>query len=115
MHMTQPTSPQAEGSKKGLELDQTVVDRVVEMAWEDRTPFDAITLQFGLTEAEVIKLMRREMKLSSFRMWRARVQGRITKHQALRNFKVGRNRSDQQRNITLNKISKRRLSWRNIQ
>lgn len=108
MHMTQPTSPQQESSKQVPKLDHRAIDRIVEMAWEDRTPFDAITLQFGLTEAEVIKLMRREMKLSSFRMWRARVQGRSTKHQALRNFKVGRNRSDQQRIITLNKISKRR-------
>tara|TARA_B100001939_G_C16913765_1_gene605893 strand:+ start:787 stop:1113 length:327 start_codon:yes stop_codon:yes gene_type:complete len=108
MHMTEPTSPQQESSKQVPKLDHRAIDRIVEMAWEDRTPFDAITLQFGLTEAEVIKLMRREMKLSSFRMWRARVQGRSTKHQALRNFKVGRNRSDQQRIITLNKISKRR-------
>ena len=108
MHMIEPTSPQQESSKQVPKLDHRAIDRIVEMAWEDRTPFDAITLQFGLTEAEVIKLMRREMKLSSFRMWRARVQGRSTKHQALRNFKVGRNRSDQQRIITLNKISKRR-------
>lgn len=108
MHMTEPTSPQQESSKQVPKLDHRAIDRIVEMAWEDRTPFDAITLQFGLTEAEVIKLMRREMKLSSFRMWRARVQGRSTKHQALRNFKLGRNRSDQQRIITLNKISKRR-------
>lgn len=108
MHMTEPTSPQQESSKQVPKLDHRAIDRIVEMAWEDRTPFDAITLQFGLTEAEVIKLMRREMKLSSFRMWRARVQGRSTKHQALRNFKVGRNRSDQQRIITLNKVSKRR-------
>ena len=108
MHMIEPTSPQQESSKQLPKLDHRAIDRIVEMAWEDRTPFDAITLQFGLTEAEVIKLMRREMKLSSFRMWRARVQGRSTKHQALRNFKVGRNRSDQQRIITLNKISKRR-------
>ena len=108
MHMNEPTSPQQESSKQAPKLDHRAIDRIVEMAWEDRTPFDAITLQFGLTEAEVIKLMRREMKLSSFRMWRARVQGRSTKHQALRNFKVGRNRSDQQRIITLNKISKRR-------
>ena len=108
MHMTEPTLPQQESSKQVPKLDHRAIDRIVEMAWEDRTPFDAITLQFGLTEAEVIKLMRREMKLSSFRMWRARVQGRSTKHQALRNFKLGRNRSDQQRIITLNKISKRR-------
>jgi uncharacterized protein (TIGR03643 family) len=96
------------GSKIAKNFTEREIDRIVEMAWEDRTPFDAITLQFGLAETEVIKLMRREMKPSSFRMWRARVKGRSTKHQALRNFKVGRNRSDQQRHITLNKISKRR-------
>ena len=57
-------------------------DRIIEMAWEDRTPFDAIQVQFGLSEKEVIELMRREMKPSSWRMWRARVQGRATKHTA---------------------------------
>ena len=54
--------------------------RLIEMAWEDRTPFEAITFQFGLTEKEVIQLMRREMKSKSFAMWRKRVQGRKTKH-----------------------------------
>ena len=60
--------------KKEFSVDQ--IDRIIEMAWEDRTPFDAIALQFDLSEKEVIKLMRREMKPSSFKMWRARVQGR---------------------------------------
>lgn len=55
-------------------------NRIIEMAWEDRTPFDAIKHQFGLMESDVIKLMRREMKPSSFRMWRKRVQNRQTKH-----------------------------------
>ena len=54
------------------------------MAWEDRTPFEAITQQFGLNEAEVIKLMRRELKRASFKLWRKRVTGRQTKHVALR-------------------------------
>jgi uncharacterized protein (TIGR03643 family) len=54
------------------------------MAWEDRTPFEAITQQFGLNEAEVIKLMRRELKRASFKLWRKRVTGRLTKHLALR-------------------------------
>ncbi len=54
------------------------------MAWEDRTPFEAIAQQFGLKEAEVIKLMRRELKRSSFELWRKRVTGRHTKHLALR-------------------------------
>lgn len=81
------------------------IDRIIEMAWEDRTSFDAIKAQFGLSEKEVIHLMRREMKPSSFRMWRKRVQGRKTKHrlqsEALR-FKCSR-----QRSISNNKISKR--------
>ena len=64
--------------------------RVIEMAWEDRTPFEAIELNFGLSEAQVIKLMRRELKPSSFRLWRARVSGRKTKHLALRSDKVSR-------------------------
>ena len=67
-------------SMNQLTLDQ--IDRIVEMAWEDRTPFEAITYQFGLREKEVITLMRQEMKPSSFRMWRKRVSGRRTKHQA---------------------------------
>ena len=64
------------------ELDSIDLDRVIEMAWEDRTPFEAIAYQFGLSESEVIQLMRSEMKKSSFRMWRKRVSGRKTKHAA---------------------------------
>jgi len=71
-----------------LKLDE--VSRVVEMAWEDRTPFEAIEASFGLTEPQVIELMRREMKLSSFKMWRERVSGRKTKHVAKRGFRFGR-------------------------
>ncbi|MEL6501909.1 MAG: TIGR03643 family protein, partial [Cyanobacteria bacterium J06623_1] len=66
------------------ELDVRTIDRVVEMAWEDRTPFAAIEMQFGLKEKEVIALMRKEMKRSSFKMWRKRVSGRKTKHLAQR-------------------------------
>lgn len=83
------------------------IDRVVEMAWEDRTTFDAIYQQFGLQEAEVIKLMRNEMKPSSFKMWRARVQGRKTKHQQLRSDEVDRFHCSRQKSIAGNKISKR--------
>lgn len=83
------------------------LDRVIEMAWEDRTPFDAIRAQFGLTESDVIELMRREMKPSSFRMWRARVQGRATKHSKLLSRSDNRFRSSRQRDISLNKIAKR--------
>ena len=64
------------------ELDSIDLDRVIEMAWEDRTPFEAIAYQFGLSESEVIQLMPSEMKASSFRMWRKRVSGRKTKHAA---------------------------------
>ncbi|CAI8151681.1 MAG: Uncharacterised protein [Synechococcus sp. CC9902] len=63
-------------------LDSEDLDRVIEMAWEDRTPFEAITYQFGLSEPEVIQIMRTHMKASSFRMWRKRVSGRRTKHAA---------------------------------
>ena len=56
------------------------IDRIVEMAWEDRTSFDTIYAQFGISEAEVIKIMRSSMKRSSFLMWRERVSGRKTKH-----------------------------------
>lgn len=72
------------------ELDSTTIDRVLEMAWEDRTTFEAIKLQFGLSESQVITLMRREMKASSFRMWRKRVTSRVTKHATRRNFVAGR-------------------------
>ncbi|MBO3116566.1 TIGR03643 family protein [Winogradskyella sp. DF17] len=82
-------------------------DRIIEMAWEDRTPFDAITFQFGLKEQEVIELMRREMKPSSFRMWRQRVQGRATKHSKKRNFDEGRFKCSRQKSISNNSISKR--------
>lgn len=83
------------------------VDRIIEMAWEDRTPFDAITFQFGIKEQEVIELMRKEMKPSSFRLWRKRVQGRTTKHSKKREFEKGRFKSSRQKQITHNKISKR--------
>jgi uncharacterized protein (TIGR03643 family) len=89
------------------ELTDLETDRVIEMAWEDRTTFEAIALQFGLKEQEVIDLMRVEMKPSSFRMWRKRVQGRKTKHEKLRNFAEGRFKCSMQRQINNNKISKR--------
>lgn len=88
-------------------LSQQEIDRIVEMGWEDRTPFDAITAQFGVSEKEVIEIMRREMKPSSFRMWRKRVQGRATKHSALRGNEVDRFKCSRQRLISGNKVSKR--------
>jgi uncharacterized protein (TIGR03643 family) len=83
------------------------IDRIIEMAWEDRTTFEAIEHQFKINEQEVIKLMRTYMKSKSFRLWRARVQGRKTKHQKLRSFESGRFKCSRQRQINNNKISKR--------
>jgi uncharacterized protein (TIGR03643 family) len=94
-------------AKTSRPLDVIDTDRVIEMAWEDRTPFDAIQAQFGLSEKNVIDLMRREMKLSSFKMWRARVQDRATKHAKLQVETMTRFKSNLQRQVTLNKISKR--------
>lgn len=82
-------------------------DRIIEMAWEDRTPFEAIELQFGLSEKDVVELMRRQSKASSFRMWRKRMNGRQTKHRFLRTADVSRFRCSRQKAISQNKISKR--------
>jgi len=90
-----------------MSLSQTDKDRIIEMAWEDRTPFEAIEYQFGLSEKEVIDLMRLEMKASSFRMWRKRTNGRSTKHLRLRSNEVIRFKCSRQKSISLNKISKR--------
>ena len=89
------------------ELDGIAIDRIIEMAWEDRTTFEAIQFQFGLKEQEVIDVMRKEMKPKSFRMWRERVQGRKTKHEKLRTFEKGRFKCTRQRSISNNSISKR--------
>ena len=84
------------------------IDRIIEMAWEDRTPFEAIHYQFGLAEKDVIFLMRSELKRSSFNLWRKRVnQGVSQKHSAKRNDEISRFKSPLQRQITNNKISKR--------
>lgn len=83
------------------------IDRIIEMAWEDRTSFEAIEIQFGLKEKNVIELMRKEIKASSFKMWRKRTNGRSTKHAALRGDEVNRFKCKSQRTITHNKVSKR--------
>ena len=83
-------------------------DRIIEMAWEDRTPFDAITFQFDISEQEVIELMRRELKSSSFKLWRKRVNSGISqKHRMKRVNGIGRFKCKSQRIISNNKISKR--------
>lgn len=83
-------------------------DRIIEMAWEDRTPFEAIKVQFGYAEADVIKLMRRELKPKSFRLWRKRVNSGVSqKHLKKRSEDIKRFRCSRQRSISHNKISKR--------
>ena len=90
-----------------MNLTVIEIDRIIEMAWEDRTPFDALKFQFNISEQETIKLMRSELKQRSFKLWRKRVQGRKTKHSKLRLFEKGRFKCTRQKQITHNKISKR--------
>ena len=73
--------------------DAADISRIIEMAWEDRTPFESIEMQFGLNESAVIALMRRQLKRPSFKMWRERMAGRATKHAALRSPEVTRHRA----------------------
>jgi len=89
-----------------MTIDET--DRVIEMAWEDRTPFEAIKIQFGLSEAEVIKVMRRELKTNSFKLWRKRVNSGVSKkHLKKRSEEITRFKCSRQKSISNNKISKR--------
>ncbi len=88
-------------------LSDIQLDRIIEMAWEDRTPFDAIKFQFGLSEAEVKALMKKELKFSSYKLWRERVENCKTKHVAKRIEDIDRFKCNRQRGISNNKISKR--------
>jgi uncharacterized protein (TIGR03643 family) len=88
-------------------LQPEEIDRIIEMAWEDRTPFDAIQYQFGLAEADVKALMKKELKFSSYRLWRERVESCATKHAKKRVEGIDRFKCNLQRSITNNKISKR--------
>ena len=89
-------------------MEDKDIDRIIEMAWEDRTPFEAIKIQFGFSESEVISLMRRELKRSSFNLWRKRVNSGVSqKHAHKRNPDISRFKCTLQKTITLNKISKR--------
>lgn len=91
-----------------LNLNATQTDRIIEMAWEDRTPFEAIAFQFAISEQGVIELMRKELKRSSFNLWRKRVNSGIShKHLKKRNAEMTRFKSSRQRTISSNKISKR--------
>ena len=88
-------------------LTELEIDRIIEMAWEDRTTFDAIKFQFGLSEADVKALMKKELKFSSYKLWRERVENCKTKHAKKRVEDIDRFKCNLQRAITNNKISKR--------
>jgi uncharacterized protein (TIGR03643 family) len=90
-----------------MTLENEDINRIIEMAWEDRTPFDAIKFQFGLLEADVKALMKKELKFSSYKLWRERVENCKTKHAKKRVDGIDRFKCNLQRSITNNKISKR--------
>ena len=85
-------------------MDQDSLNRIIEMAWEDRTPFDVIYQEFDITQSELERLMRNNLKPSSFKLWRKRVSGRKTKHIAKRNNQINRHKCDRQGKL----VSKRR-------
>lgn len=89
------------------QLTTIQIDRIIEMAWEDRTPFEAIKFQFGLAEANVKVLMKKELKFSSYKLWRKRVENCSTKHAAKRVQEIDSFKCNRQRVISNNKISKR--------
>ncbi len=94
--------------KNRTRFTEQELDRIIEMAWEDRTPFEAISFQFDLPEKEVIKIMRSNLKNSSFKRWRKRVNSGVSqKHLYKRSSEVTRFKCSRQRAITGNKISKR--------
>lgn len=88
-------------------LNVIQIDRIIEMAWEDRTPFDAIQFQFNLSEADVKALMKKELKFSSYKLWRKRVENCRTKHAVKRIHGIERFKCSRQRAVSNNKISKR--------
>ena len=85
-------------------MNQDNLNRIIEMAWEDRTPFDVIYKEFDITQNELERLMRNNLKPSSFKLWRKRVSGRKTKHIAKRSNQIDRHRCDRQGKL----VSKRR-------
>ena len=98
--------------KKILNIDLVIsernINRIIEMAWEDRTPFEAINYQFNMSEKDVINLMRQELKRTSFNLWRKRVNSGVSsKHEKKRNSAITRFKCSRQKTISLNKISKR--------
>jgi uncharacterized protein (TIGR03643 family) len=104
---TKETSAVAANTKKIPAFSIIDTDRIIEMAWEDRTPFDAIEFQFGLREADVKELMKKNLKMSSYKLWRKRVHTISSKHIAKRSKEISRFKCTMQRAISMNKISKR--------
>lgn len=98
---------EAEDTQRNV-LTKKQIDRIIEMAWEDRTTFEAIEFQFGLNEAAVKALMKKELKFSSYKLWRMRVENCKTKHASKRISGINRFKCNLQRIITFNKISKRK-------
>lgn len=92
---------------KTISFNDVDIDRVIEMAWEDRTPFEAIEFQFGLRESDVKELMKKNLKMSSYKLWRKRVHTVSIKHLVKRSNDVTRFKCTMQRAISMNKISKR--------
>jgi uncharacterized protein (TIGR03643 family) len=93
---------------RNQQLIDSSIDRIIEMAWEDRTPFEAITAQFGVSEGDVIVLMRRNLKSSSFKRWRERVNSGVSKkHLHLQPDQMNRFKCTRQKTISANKIAKR--------
>ena len=93
--------------KKISTIDLVDIDRIIEMAWEDRTPLDAIEKQFGLNEQAIRNLMRKELKFSSYKLWRKRVETCSTKHEKKRLSEINRFKCSRQRSISQNKITKK--------
>lgn len=100
----------AEDIETSPALSPLDIDRIIEMAWEDRTPFDAIEQQFGLKESDVKSLMKKQLKFRSYILWRKRVEQCHTKHLKTRASHIHRFKCTRQRSISLNKISKRKRS-----
>lgn len=86
-------------------MDLQDIDRIIQMAWEDRTPFEAILVQFGLQEKDVIELMRKELSAHAFRRWRRRVSGRKTKFKKLRSDEVNRFKCSRQKEVSHNRVT----------
>ena len=84
---------------KKIKFSKTDIERIIEMAWEDRTSFDAIENQFSIKEDQVKEIMRSNLKRKAYKLWRERVKGRVTKHLKKRSFKVGRHKSSNQGKI----------------